>query len=68
LHIDGAHSEAQALADATNWSDLVAVGGTIVLDDIDWSGVRKANEFLASRFERIEEIRGSGTAFSAYRV
>ena len=40
----------------------------IVLDDIDWSGVRKANEFLARRFERIEEIRGYGAAFAAYRV
>ena len=68
LHIDGAHSEAQALADVTNWSKLIALGGTIVLDDVDWSGVRRADEFLASRFERIEEIRGSGTAFTAYRV
>jgi hypothetical protein len=40
----------------------------IVLDDIDWSGVRRADEFLASRYERVEEIRGSGVAFSAYRV
>ena len=68
MHIDGAHSEAQALADVTNWSKLVASGGTIVLDDIDWSEVRRADEFLASRFERIEEIRGYGTTFSAYRV
>jgi predicted O-methyltransferase YrrM len=68
LHIDGAHSEAQALADVTNWSKLVASGGMIVLDDIDWSGVRRADEFLASRFEHIEEIRDHGTAFSAYRV
>ena len=68
LHIDGAHSEAQALADVTNWSELVTSGGMIVLDDIDWSGVRRADEFLASRYERVEEIRGSGVAFSAYRV
>ena len=68
LHIDGAHSEAQALADVTNWSELVVSGGMIVLDDIDWPGVHRADEFLASRFERIEEIRGYGTAFSAYRV
>jgi hypothetical protein len=40
----------------------------IVLDDIDWSGVRRADEFLASRSERIEEFRGYGTAFSAYQV
>jgi len=68
LHIDGAHSEAQALADVTNWSELVASGGTIVLDDMDWSGVRKADEFLASRFDRVEEIRSRGSAFSAYQV
>jgi predicted O-methyltransferase YrrM len=68
LHIDGAHSEDQALADVTNWSKLVPLGGTIVLDDIDWSRVRRADEFLASQFERIEEIRGSGNAFTAYRV
>jgi predicted O-methyltransferase YrrM len=68
LHIDGAHSQAQALADVTNWSRLVAVAGMIVLDDIDWPWVRRADQFLASRFERIEEIRGSGTAFTAYRV
>jgi predicted O-methyltransferase YrrM len=68
LHIDGAHSEGQALADVKNWSELVAPAGMIVLDDIDWPGVRMAEEFLASRFERIEEIRGYGTAFAAYRV
>ena len=68
LHIDGAHSETQALADVENWSELVVSGGMIVLDDIDWSGVRKANEFLARRFERIGEIRGYGAACAAYRV
>lgn len=68
LHIDGVHSEAQALADVTNWSELVVSGGMIVLDDIDWPGVRRADEFLAGRFERIEEIRGYGNAFSAYRI
>jgi len=53
LHIDGVHSEAQALADVTNWSELVVSGGMIVLDDIDWPGVRRADEFLAGRFERV---------------
>jgi predicted O-methyltransferase YrrM len=55
LYVDGMHSETQALADVQNWSELVVSGGMIVLDDIDWSGVRRADEFLASRFERIEE-------------
>jgi len=68
LHIDAGHSEAQSLSDVTGWSDLVAAGGTIVLDDIDWPGVRQADEYLAGRFERIEEVRIGSTTFAAYRV
>ncbi len=68
LHIDGAHAEAQAIFDVTHWSQLVASGGTIVLDDIDWPGVRAANALLSGRFERIEELRGDKFAFSAFRV
>jgi hypothetical protein len=68
LHIDGAHAEAQAIFDATHWSQLVAPGGTIVLDDIDWPGVRCADAFLTSRFERIKEVRGDNFAFAAFHV
>jgi Methyltransferase domain len=68
LHIDGAHSEDQSISDAAHWSQLVVPGGTIVLDDIDWPSVRKANEFLTGQFERIEEITGAGMAFAAFRV
>jgi predicted O-methyltransferase YrrM len=68
LHIDGGHSETQAIFDVTHWSQLVAAGGTIVLDDIDWPGVGGADAFLASRFERIEELRGDKFAFAAFRV
>ncbi len=68
LHIDGAHAEAQAIFDVTHWSQLVAPEGTIVLDDIDWPGVRAAHAFLSSRFETIEECRSDGFAFAAFRV
>jgi predicted O-methyltransferase YrrM len=68
LHIDGAHSEDQALSDVANWSELVSPGGMIVLDDIDWPSIRKAKEFLVSRFEQVAESRGDRTAFAAYRV
>lgn len=66
LHIDGGHSEAQSLSDVVNWSQLVAPGGTIVLDDIDWPGVRKADEFLARRFTRLQQT--ACATFAAYRV
>jgi predicted O-methyltransferase YrrM len=68
LHIDGAHAEAQAIYDVTHWSQLVTSGGTIVLDDIDWPGVRSAHAFLSSRFERVEEFRSDSFAFAGFRV
>ena len=68
LHIDGAHAEEQAIFDVTHWSQLVAPGGTIVLDDIDWPAVSGADAFLTSRFERIKEFRGDKFAFAAFRV
>jgi Methyltransferase domain len=68
LHIDGAHSEEQANFDVTHWSELVAPGGTIVLDDIDWSGVENAAAFLSGKFDKIEELRGERFSFAAFRV
>jgi predicted O-methyltransferase YrrM len=68
LHVDGAHSEAQSLSDVSNWCKLVGPGGMIVLDDASWPGVRKADEFLASRFEKIEQMTSDGLDFTAYRV
>jgi len=67
LHIDGAHAETQAVFDVTHWSQLVAPGGMIVLDDIDWPGVHEADAFLTSRFDRIKELRGDKFAFAAFR-
>lgn len=68
LHIDGAHSETQANFDVIHWSGLVTPGGTIVLDDVDWSGVRDAAAFLSDKYKKIDELRGKGFAFAAFRV
>jgi predicted O-methyltransferase YrrM len=68
LHIDGAHSEEQAVSDAANWSQLVTRGGTIVLDDIDWPGVVKAYQFLGEKFDKVHELRGEKFAFAAFNV
>jgi hypothetical protein len=46
----------------------MAPGGTIVLDDIDWEGVRNAADFLQTRFEKIGEFRGDKFAYAAFRV
>jgi predicted O-methyltransferase YrrM len=69
LHIDGSHAEAQALADVVDWLPLVAPGGIIVLDDIDWDTVKMARDHLRAACIVVEEVRESeDTSYGAYRV
>jgi Methyltransferase domain len=48
VHIDGNHSEAQALRDVDFWTHITAPGATIILDDINWDSVRPAYKKLCS--------------------
>jgi methyltransferase family protein len=69
LHIDGGHSEAQALGDARRWIGVVRPGGMIVLDDFHWPSVLSARRFLRSRCATVAEIvQPDETGFAAYRV
>lgn len=69
LHIDGSHAEAQALADVRGWLPLVASGGIIVLDDINWDTVANARNFLRHSCTVLEEIdEGEAGSYGAYRV
>ncbi|MCW5713343.1 MAG: class I SAM-dependent methyltransferase [Bauldia sp.] len=68
VHVDGSHSEVQALRDVEQWSDLVRPGGILVLDDIGWPSVKAAREHVRRAFSDIEEIAESAeTAYGAYR-
>jgi predicted O-methyltransferase YrrM len=68
VHVDGSHSEVQALRDVEMWSGLVRPGGILVLDDIGWSSVRAAREHVRRNFSDIAEIAESETiAYGAYR-
>lgn len=68
VHVDGSHSEVQALRDVEMWSGLVRPGGILVLDDIGWPSVRAAREHVRRNFSDIGEIVESGTtAYGAYR-
>jgi len=68
VHVDGSHSEVQALRDVEMWSGLVRPGGILVLDDIEWPSVRAAREHVRRNFSDVEEIVESGsTAYGAYR-
>jgi hypothetical protein len=47
LHIDGNHDEAEVTKDLSLWSECLAAGGWIILDDYEWShgdGPRKAGD------------------------
>lgn len=53
LHIDGGHAAAVASADAEAGYAKLAPGGHVWLDDVDWSGVGGARDFLAARCESL---------------
>ncbi len=67
LHIDGSHAEEQALADVMDWLPLMAPGEIIVLDDIGWSSVAKARDYLRSTCTVLEEIQEGEVSYGAYR-
>jgi FkbM family methyltransferase len=68
VHVDGSHSEEQALRDVRQWAPLVRPGGILVLDDILWPSVRAAREHVRQTFADIEEIVETDTAaYGAYR-
>jgi predicted O-methyltransferase YrrM len=69
LHIDGSHAEPQALADVMDWLPLVAPGGIIVLDDIGWTSVGKARDYLRTECTIIEEVEEEDQcSYGAYRA
>ena len=67
LHVDGNHSYENARADVEAWSDLVAPGGWIIIDDYIWpygnGPQRVGDEFLAANREHIEAAFVMGSAF-----
>jgi cephalosporin hydroxylase len=60
LHIDGNHTENSALTDAERYFPKVKKGGYIWLDDVNWSTVSRAKEFLFSNSEKIERFSNDG--------
>jgi uncharacterized protein YfkK (UPF0435 family) len=61
VHIDGNHSESQALRDVDYWTSVAAPGATIVLDDINWQSVKPAYRKLCSLGKLVYEADSAGT-------
>jgi predicted O-methyltransferase YrrM len=68
IHIDGAHSEVQALRDVKTWTPLLRPGGILVMDEISWPTVQPAREHLKASLSVIDEVfEPDGSAYGAYR-
>lgn len=62
LHIDGNHTEENALQDAQKYLPKVKQGGYIWFDDVNWSTTRKAWQFLNSQCTK-DEVRSTNEYF-----
>jgi len=67
LHIDGSHSFEQSVFDASFWLRICAKGAFIVLDDINWTSVAVAFEFLKTAADMVyssaDETKGHFAIF-----
>ena len=55
IYVDGSHEYEDVKQDLTSYIDLLAPGGIIFGDDINWPGVNKAvKEFFNDKFEVID--------------
>jgi hypothetical protein len=53
IHVDGNHDEARVVADVKDYLPLLDPGGFLVLDDVSWTSVKPALDWVASRATRV---------------
>lgn len=59
MHQDSNHSEEVSCAEVRAYAPKIALGGFWIMDDIDWSTTKRAQELLVEiGFQRIEEHGG----------
>ncbi len=58
LHIDGNHSDEASYLDVQKWVPLVAQGGLIVFDDINWKTTKRAVAYLNEHCTKLCEYKG----------
>ncbi len=61
LHIDGNHSDEASYLDVQKWVPLVAEGGLIVFDDINWKTTKRAVDYLNTNCTKLFEYQGANT-------
>ncbi len=64
LHIDGNHTEENALADVQMYLPKLKKGGYLWFDDVNWTSTHKAVEYLMSSEELVMDVlRSTSTCF-----
>jgi FkbM family methyltransferase len=67
IHVDGSHSEMQALRDVKSWTGLLPPGGILVLGDIARPSMQEAREYLRNNLSVVEEVfESESVAYGAY--
>ncbi|WP_398471780.1 class I SAM-dependent methyltransferase [Tardiphaga sp.] len=56
IHIDGGHSEQQAIADVQQWTSTLNKRGLAVVDDIFWPSMKPARAWLHATCEVVDEV------------
>ncbi len=64
LHIDGNHTEENALADVLMYLPKLKKGGYLWFDDVNWTSTHKAVEYLMSSEQLVMDAqRSTSTCF-----
>jgi hypothetical protein len=53
IHVDGNHDEARVVADVKDYLPLLAPDGFLVLDDVSWTSVKPALDWVAARATQV---------------
>lgn len=67
LHIDGNHSEEHALYDADNYVPLVAPGGIVIFDDLNWETTKLGQQRVLEMCDLVRKIETEGQVCGIFK-
>lgn len=67
LHIDGCHSEWSSTSDVVLWLPKLRVGGTLVMDDVNWPSTQTAVRFARKFCDELRVTNSPESVFGVYK-
>lgn len=67
LHIDGCHSEWSSTSDVTLWLPKLRMGGTLVMDDVNWPSTQTAVRFARKFCDEIRIVNSPESVFGIFK-